>query len=175
MRRTHRNLILFVGLALAGYLVTSALTSSIKSSGPSPPETGPGGEDAYSPDGEVDASTGASPVAPSPAASSPAPVEDAAEPPDKGVREYAIALYELRGLPPDAPAGTRLEIWAVWKPPVTKQRQVQRLVTGVRLDRIAPPVTSEGPPVAILDVPEKELSDLLFGDRFGDLSAVVLP
>jgi hypothetical protein len=109
-----------------------------------------------------------------PANMEPPPAGDGS-PDEDQTRSYAIALHELPGLPPDAEPGTALELWATWRPPITKERQVQKLVEGALLERVTPPLTPEGPPVAILSVPEKEIDELLFGDRFGELSAAVLP
>jgi hypothetical protein len=164
--------LLFVGVALTGYFLTSVFASSMTSS--SEPSQG------LSKDLGGDVPEPVSPQKdPLTSPSVPAPEEGPEEaiPTDESeaTRSYAIALHELPGLPPDAESGTRLEVWAVWRPPITKERQVQRLVSGTRLERIVPPVTPEGPPVAILEVPEKEMSDLLYGDKFGELSAAVVP
>jgi hypothetical protein len=176
MKRSHRNVLLFAGVALAGYFLTSAFASSMGSPTtrertPEQPDSGAG---VPAPDGEY--STGPAPPEPG----SPPATGDEVSPPADGTesgktRTYAIALHELPGLPPDAEAGTRLDVWAVWRPPLTKDRQVQKLVEGVSLERITPPLTPEGPPVAILRVPEREVDELLFGDRFGELSAAVIP
>jgi hypothetical protein len=176
MRRSQRTALLFVGLALGGYFVTSALASSLTPTNGSSTSSGEGVESAgdpmTSPDGSLSSPT--SPDQELPANMEPGPA--AAESPDEDRRRsYAIALHDLRGLPPDAEPGTSLELWATWRPPLTKERQVQKLVEGAFLERITPPLTPEGPPVAILSVPEKEIDELLFGDRFGDLSAAVVP
>jgi hypothetical protein len=44
---------------------------------------------------------------------------------EQGRRAYAVAVPELKGLPPEAIPGTRLELWVAWDPPVTKQPRVQ--------------------------------------------------
>ncbi|MDP9227335.1 MAG: hypothetical protein M3P18_26510 [Actinomycetota bacterium] len=90
-------------------------------------------------------------------------------------RSYAIALSRLAGLPPDATSGTRLQLWVAWEPPITHKPRIQRLVTGVELDHIVPPVTPDGSAVALLEVPADQVPSLLYGDRYGSLSAVVTP
>jgi hypothetical protein len=92
-----------------------------------------------------------------------------------GRRGYALAVPELKGLPGGAAPGTRLELWVAWDPPVTKEPRVQRLLKDVILDEIIPPVVPEAPATAILSVPAKSVPDLLYGDRYGALSATMLP
>jgi hypothetical protein len=91
-----------------------------------------------------------------------------------GSRDYAIALPELRGLPQDASPGTRLEVWVTWDRPVTRSPKVQRLLPEASLVRIIPPTTPEGVPAAVLRVPNSSMSDLLYADGYGALSATVL-
>ncbi len=87
---------------------------------------------------------------------------------------YAISLVELPGLPPDAGPGTRFDLWVTWEPPITRRPRVQLLLRDVVLERIAEPVTRDGPYVAMLAVDERHLADLLYGDRYGDFNAAVL-
>ena len=178
MRRGYRNLLLFAGLAIVGYLLATALASSMTGSELSGEKAG--GEDSSSlPSQESDPPPGAqSPAGAYPDVSPSAvtsPDDDSPDDADQKRRSYAISLFELPGLPPDAKPGTRLEIWATWKPPVTGGPKVQRLVPDALLERVSPPVALDGSPVAILSVPEEEVADLLFGDRFGALSAAIVP
>ena len=87
-------------------------------------------------------------------------------------RAYALGLHEIAGLSPDAVAGTHLELWVTWEPPVTKRVQVQLLLKDVVVERMIPPSLPEGPTTVLLSVPVRGVSDLLYGDRFGELSAV---
>ena len=87
-------------------------------------------------------------------------------------RTYAIGLHELAGLPPDVAEGTTIEIWATWEPPVSKQVQVQLLLKDVVVERVIAPALPEGPTSLLLSVPGRHISDLLYGDRYGQLSAV---
>lgn len=87
---------------------------------------------------------------------------------------YAIALAELAGLSPNATPGTTLQLWVTWDPPVTKRPRLQKLLDGVVLDEIAPPVTPDGPHVALLSVARNQLDELLWADRYGSLSAAVV-
>ena len=107
-----------------------------------------------------------SPVPPTPAAS---PQGDVGTP---SRRTYAIGLHELVGLSPDAVPGTEFELWVTWEPPVTRSARIQLLVKDARLERLVPPVVPEGPTTALLSLPTRDVPDLLYGDRFGHLSAV---
>lgn len=90
------------------------------------------------------------------------------------LRSYALALPELDGLPPDLQPGDRLQLWVAWEPPVTRTSQVQLLVKGATFDRIVSSVVPGEPPTVLLLVSPKDIPDLLYGDRWGALSAVVL-
>jgi hypothetical protein len=89
---------------------------------------------------------------------------------------YAVAVTEIAGLPPDAEAGTTLDLWVSWEPPLVEPRDVgvQSLMRRVILEKIVPPVTPEGPYVATLLVDRRQVADLLNADRYGALS-VTLP
>lgn len=90
-----------------------------------------------------------------------------------GWKSYAIGLHELKGLAPDAAPGTRLEVWVSWESPVVDEPRVQRLLKRVVLEKIIAPLT-EGPLVALLLVRPDEVGDLLYGHRYGQLSALVV-
>jgi hypothetical protein len=111
-------------------------------------------------------------IDPSPSLS---PAESSSKDPADGpaMRIYAVSLPELTGLPEDAKAGTPLELWVAWEPPVTKHPRIQRLATGITLDRIVLPVVPEGSPAALLRIPRHEIPSVLYGDRYGALSAVI--
>lgn len=68
-----------------------------------------------------------------------------------------------------------MELWVVWDQPITKGPKMQRLIPLVSLERIAPPVVEGASPVALLQVPPRDVPDLLWGDRYGTLSVVLLP
>lgn len=91
-----------------------------------------------------------------------------------GEVDYAIAAAELSGLSPDTPPGTLLDLWVAWDPPITDEPQVQRLLRGVRLSRLVPPATPEGPEVALLSIRPSQVSDLIWGDRYGSLSVTTI-
>jgi hypothetical protein len=90
-------------------------------------------------------------------------------------RAYAIATSELAGLPPDPQPGARLDLWVTWSPPVVPEIRVQKLIPGIVLEKVAPPVTPSGSPAAVFLVPVKDMSDLLWADRFGELSVSEIP
>lgn len=87
--------------------------------------------------------------------------------------DYAIAVTELSGLSPDAAPGTLLDLWVAWDPPITDEPHVQPLLRSVRLTRIVAPVTPEGPAVALLSIRPSQVSDIIYGDRYGALSVTM--
>jgi hypothetical protein len=91
------------------------------------------------------------------------------------LRSYAVSANELQGLPFDSPPGTRIELWVAWEPPITDKPRVHLLVSGVVLEKIAPPTIPDGPHTAVLLVPPKRIPDVIYGDLYGRLSAVVVP
>jgi hypothetical protein len=88
-------------------------------------------------------------------------------------REYAIALEELQGLPPDLPPGTPVELWVGWERPSAAPK-LQRLIPRAELVRVIPPLTPSGPTAVVFRVPVNRIPDLLWGDGYGSLSVVVL-
>ncbi len=91
------------------------------------------------------------------------------------MRSYAIATSELAGLPPEAQPGARLDLWVTWSPPVVPELRIQKLIPGVVLEEVAPPVTPSDSAAAVFLVPVKHMSDLLWADRFGELSVTGIP
>lgn len=119
----------------------------------------------------------AEPTPQTPSASPVEPAEVAAPSPARGEApgavSYAIAVPELHGLSPHAAPGTELQVWVAWEPPISKEPRIHRLVDSVILEEITPPLLPDGPHVAMLLVPRKELRNLLYGDRYGALSVAV--
>jgi hypothetical protein len=93
----------------------------------------------------------------------------------RDMRTYAVSTYELSGLPPDAAPGTKLEVWAAWEPPLVDTPQFQKILKEVTLEKIVPGLTPEAPSTALLLVSAKDLPDLLYSDRFAQLSVAVIP
>lgn len=87
---------------------------------------------------------------------------------------YAIALDRVRGLPPAAAPGTAIDLWVSWEPPVTKRPRLQKLLESVIVEEIADPVVPGGSRIVLLAVREDQVSDLLWADRYGSLSATVV-
>ncbi|MGH2701778.1 MAG: hypothetical protein ACRDJB_07355 [Actinomycetota bacterium] len=87
---------------------------------------------------------------------------------------YAFLLPELEGLPPDVEPGTAIEIWVTWEPPVTKKLQVQQLVPRATVDELIPSI-EPGPPTVMLSLERRHIPDLMYGDRYGALSTLILP
>lgn len=90
-------------------------------------------------------------------------------------RSYALEITELDGLAPDAPPGALLEIWVTWEPPVTRRVRMQKLIREARLEKIIPNIVPEGPATALLSIRSRDIADIMYGDRFGELSAAILP
>ena len=94
---------------------------------------------------------------------------------DEALRSYAVSMDELQGLSPDAPRGTRLELWVTYEPPVTRRVRHFLVVKGAVLEKIAPAVTPTGPDAALLLVPQQDIPKLLTADRLGSLSVTARP
>jgi hypothetical protein len=86
-----------------------------------------------------------------------------------------MRTFDLQGLPPNAAAGTVLELWVAWEPPIVDAPRYQKLLPEVILEKVIPGLTPEAPATALLQVKTKELADLLYADRFGELSVAALP
>ncbi|MCA1708722.1 MAG: hypothetical protein LC808_37750 [Actinobacteria bacterium] len=86
---------------------------------------------------------------------------------------YALLESDVTGLPPDAPPGTRLQLWVAWDPPVTNHPKLQLLIRDVILDRIIRGFTPEAPTTILLSIRSKDVADMLWADRYGALSVVV--
>ena len=124
----------------------------------------------------LDPKAGTEAPLPSPTVPSIGPVQPSIGPVAVGrTRAYAIATSELAGLPPDAPPGARLDLWVTWSPPVVPQIRIQKLILGIVLEEVAEPVTPSGSEAAVFLVPVKDMSDLLWADRFGELSVTGIP
>jgi hypothetical protein len=94
---------------------------------------------------------------------------------DPNIRTYAVSTFDLRGLPPDARSGTLLEVWVAWEPPIVDSPRYQKLLPEVMLEKVVPGLTPDAPATALLQVKVKELADLLYADRWGQLSVAALP
>jgi hypothetical protein len=152
MPRRLRNLVLAGGIAIAAALFAAGFL--FPSEEPSPPA--------------VDRSPRPAP-APEPTPS--ATIQRA----ESETRIYAVSLPRLRGLPATAVRGTRLELWVAWEPPITKAPRFQKLLEDVVLEEIVPPPIPEAPPTALLSVHVDDVGDLLYADRFGTLTATIVP
>jgi hypothetical protein len=90
-----------------------------------------------------------------------------------GTREYALALDELRGFPPDLPPGATVELWVSWERPSSPTPKLQRLIPNAVFVRTIAPVIPGGPTSVVLRVPLRRMPDLLWADGFGTLSVAV--
>ena len=86
---------------------------------------------------------------------------------------YAFLLPELEGLPPNTPPSTEIEIWATWEPPVTKKLKVHQLIPRATVTEIIPSI-EPGPPTVMLEVERRAIPDLMYADRFGAISIVLV-
>lgn len=117
-------------------------------------------------------------LAPVPAISPPnATVPEEADPLDQqGERvAYSIGLSEIAGLSPVADPGSIAELWVTWDRPLTRVPKLQRIVRDAVLARISPPISTDGPTVATFLVSRRAIERLLWADRYGSLSATVIP
>jgi hypothetical protein len=62
-------------------------------------------------------------------------------------------------------------LWVTWGPPVTKRLRNEVLIEHAVLDKIVPALSPARPDTALLLVKGADISDLVFADRFGALSA----
>jgi hypothetical protein len=92
-----------------------------------------------------------------------------------GAREYALALDELQGFPPDLAPGAAIELWVRWDRPSGAAPKLQRLIPRADFVRLVAPVTPGGPTAVVVRVPLRRVPDLLWADGYGSLSATVLP
>lgn len=110
---------------------------------------------------------------PVPAPSAPASPTGGVERSD--LRSYAVALPELQGLSPDTEPGAAIELWVTWDTPGDKKPRLEPLIERAVLERIVPPLLPGAPDTALLKVPATDIPDLLLADRYGLLSAAVVP
>jgi hypothetical protein len=89
------------------------------------------------------------------------------------LKSYAVDLSDLQGLSPDTAPGTHMDLWVAWEPPITRGPKIQRLLHGVTLEKMIPPVVPDGPVTALLSVRASQIPRLLYGDRYGALSATI--
>ncbi len=90
-------------------------------------------------------------------------------------RTYALPLVELTGLSATSEPGSVFELWVAWDPSITEGPHVERLLERVRLESIISPPVPEGPYMVLISVKRNQVGDLIWGDTFGQLSAVMLP
>lgn len=113
-------------------------------------------------------------VAPS-ALASPAAVPPAGEPIDLVTEHhYALAFQEIAGLPIDVVPGTRIELWVTWDPPITRRPKLHRLIREVVISDVVSGADPKSPSAVILALESSKMPDLLWADRYGSLSAVLL-
>ena len=111
----------------------------------------------------------ASPLAPLPTAV-PSPFQTPVGPNGRDLDTYAVDISWLKGFPPDAAPGDEFDIWVAWDRAVVKRPNMQLLLEGVVLEKIAPPVTAPGPYVAIFLMTRKQSLDFLYAEKYGAIS-----
>jgi hypothetical protein len=161
----HRQWVILLAVAGGGFVITSSLLTP----GPGRVTGGRWAEHSVRPE---------APFTPSPAdfgsRGRPEPVPGEATGSERlgraSMRTYSVPLPELSGLPSDLQPGTAIELWVAWEKPFTRGPRVQRLMKNVVLERVAPPATPDGVPVAVLSVPRARLPDLIFADEWASIS-----
>jgi hypothetical protein len=106
--------------------------------------------------------------------SSPTPTQSAHTPAavdTSGRIAYSIDLDDIAGLSPATTPGTAVELWATWSRPITESPRLQRVVRDAILDRVILPITPDGPTVATFLITERDIDELLWADRYGEISA----
>lgn len=88
----------------------------------------------------------------------------------RGTHTYAVDVSWLKGFPPDASPGDVFHIWVAWDRSVIEGPNIQLLLTNVELEKVAPPVTPQGPYVAFLFMSRQQARDFLYGKEYGSLS-----
>ena len=161
----QKNLLAFALVAGAGFIATLYLMPTTSSPG----SADAAGAEAVAPD-VPDSSELSQPV--EDVGPETVPLDSAAE---NDFRGYALPLTEVRGLSPETPGGTRVELWVAWDPPITKQPRVQRLLSGAIVETMVPAAVPEGPVTVQLLIPVKDFPDFVFAHRYGSLSAAVIP
>ena len=111
----------------------------------------------------------ASPTVPFPTGA-PSPFETPVGPNGREMDTYAVDVSLLKGFPPDAAPRDVFDIWVAWDRSVVKRPNMQLLLEGVVLEKIAPPVTEHGPYVAIFLMTRKQSLDFLYAEKYGALS-----
>jgi hypothetical protein len=89
-------------------------------------------------------------------------------------RSYAIALHELQGLSADVAPGTQIELWVAWDPPITEEPDIRLLLEDVIIEKVIPPAVPEGSIDVVLSVPLRKISDLYYGDRYGNFHVAII-
>ena len=163
MSTAHKRLAIFATIAFVLVYLGWDVLGGLSSPAPAEPN-----HYQTKPDEETVATTAATPIDADPNLATPG----ASLPTDRV--GYAIALPDIAGLSPDAAPGSYLQLWVTWDPPITKRPRLQKLIDRVVLEEIVPPVTAQGPRVAMLSVARGHLDELLWADRYGSLSAAIV-
>lgn len=87
---------------------------------------------------------------------------------------YWVGLYRIGGLSGTTPPGTEVEIWATWEPPITDEPRAQRLIRSAYIEKVIPPITPDGTYEIALSLARKDVPNMIYGERYGQLSAAVI-
>lgn len=87
-----------------------------------------------------------------------------------GLRPYAVALAGHTGLPLDAAPGTQIDVWVVWRPPMTRRTRIEPVPVAAVLERMTAPVTAAGAPTAVLSLPRRDVPTMIHADLYGDVA-----
>jgi hypothetical protein len=103
---------------------------------------------------------------PSPAAIAPVGVSDRAN--------YYLSVPEVDGLPDEITPWSRIELWVAWDPPITDEPSIHRLLNDAYIEAVLAPVAPDAPSTLKLSIRHRDIADLIYADRYGSLSAIVV-
>jgi hypothetical protein len=96
-------------------------------------------------------------------------------PPDASERaNYYLSVPEVDGLPHEIAPWTRIELWVAWDPPLTDEPTLQRLLEHAYVEAVLAPLAPDSPATLKLSIRHRDVSDLIYADRYGSLSAIVV-
>ncbi len=87
---------------------------------------------------------------------------------------YYLSAPEVDGLPTEIAPWTQIELWVAWDPPITDEPSLNKLVTDAYIEAVLAPIAPESPYTLKLSIRRRDISDLLYADRYGSLSAIVI-
>lgn len=87
---------------------------------------------------------------------------------------YYLSAPEVDGLPEEVTPWSRIELWVAWDPPITDEPSIHRLLNDAYIEAVLAPVAPGAPSTLKLSIRRRDISDLIYADRYGSLSAIVV-